>query len=125
MSERRGPTALISYSHDSPEHERAVLALCNRLRTSGVDALIDQFLPGAPGEGWPLWMERQIEKRDFTLMVCTESYLRRFMEDETRGVGRGVVWEARILRNLLYEDAEGHGRIIPILLSSAAAAFVP
>ncbi len=125
VSEPKSPTALISYSHDSLEHERAVLELCNRLRARGVDSFIDQFLQGAPSEGWPLWMERQIEQRDFTLMVCTEAYQRRFMEIETHGIGRGVVWEARILRNLLYEDPHRHGRIIPVLLAPDAAAFVP
>ena len=116
MPEVRRPTALISYSHDSAEHEQRVLELCNRLRARGIDTMLDQFLPGAPSEGWPLWMEREIESRDFTLMVCTESYRRRFMEDEAAGVGRGVVWEARILRNLLYEDSERHGRIVPVLV---------
>lgn len=119
------PTALISYSHDSAEHEQHVLELCNRLRARGVDTVVDQFLPGAPSEGWPLWMERQIEQRDFTLMVCTEAYQRRFMETEAIGIGRGVVWEARILRNLLYEDSERHGRIIPVLFTSDARRFVP
>jgi hypothetical protein len=70
-------------------------------------------------------MERQIEQRDFTLMVCTEAYRRRFMEDEAEGIGRGVVWEARILRNLLYENAERHGRFVPVLLQADAQAFVP
>jgi tetratricopeptide (TPR) repeat protein len=125
MSANEHPTALISYSHDSPEHEKHVLDLCNRLRERGVDTVVDQFLPGAPSEGWPLWMERQIEQRDFTVMVCTEAYQRRFMENEAVGVGRGVVWEARILRNLLYEDSERHGRIIPVLFSSDARHFVP
>jgi len=119
------PTALISYSHDSAEHERAVLDLCNRLRSHGIDAFIDQFLPGAPSEGWPLWMERQIHQRDFTLMICTEPYRRRVMDAEARGVGRGVVWEARILRNLLYEDTDWQGRIVPIVLQSDALAHVP
>jgi hypothetical protein len=119
------PSVLVSYSHDSLEHEQRVLEFCNRLRARGVDAFLDQFLPGAPGEGWPLWMERQIERRDFTLMVCTEAYRRRFMEDEQEGVGLGVVWEARILRNLLYNDAGRHGRIVPILLETSASAFVP
>jgi tetratricopeptide (TPR) repeat protein len=121
----KAPTALISYSHDSPEHEQRVLELCNRLRARGVDALVDQFLPGAPSEGWPLWMEREIERRDFTLMVCTEAYRQRFMEEEPSGIGRGVVWEARILRNLLYEDSERHGRIVPVLIESNARPFVP
>jgi len=125
MGDAKQPTALISYSHDSPEHEQRVLDLCNRLRARGVDAFVDQFLPGAPSEGWPLWMERQIESRDFTLMVCTEAYRRRFMEDEATGVGRGVVWEARILRNLLYEDSERHGRIVPVLIDSNAEPYVP
>jgi len=123
--ETKHPTALISYSHDSPEHEQRVLDLCNRLRARGVDTIVDQFLSGAPSEGWPLWMERQIEGRDFTLMVCTPAYRRRFMEDEATGVGRGVVWEARILRNLLYEDSERHGRIVPLLFASDARASVP
>ena len=70
-------------------------------------------------------MERQIEQRDFTLMICTEEYRRRFMEDEIAEAGRGVIWEARILRNLLYEDAERHGRIIPVLLDAGARAYVP
>ena len=125
MSGANNPTALISYSHDSPEHEARVLDLCNRLRARGIDAFVDQFLPGAPSEGWPLWMERQIEQRDFTLMVCTEAYRRRFMEDEAEGIGRGVVWEARILRNLLYENAERHGRFVPVLLQADAQPFVP
>ncbi len=125
VSAAKSPTALISYSHDSPEHEQHVLELCNRLRARGVDAFVDQFLPGAPSEGWPLWMERQIESRDFTLMVCTEAYRRRFMEEEASGIGRGVVWEARILRNLLYEDPEWDGRIVPVLLESDAQSFVP
>jgi tetratricopeptide (TPR) repeat protein len=125
MADIKQPTALLSYSHDSPEHEQRVLELCNRLRARGVDAFVDQFLPGAPSEGWPLWMERQIESRDFTLMVCTEAYRSRFMEEEASGVGRGVVWEARILRNLLYEDSERHGRIVPVLIESDAQSFVP
>jgi len=125
MSAHEHPTALISYSHDSPEHEQHVLGFCNRLRERGVDTVVDQFLPGAPSEGWPLWMERQIEQRDFTVMVCTKAYQRRFMENEAVGIGRGVVWEARILRNLLYEDSERHGRIIPVLFTPDARTFVP
>ncbi len=124
-TDAKHPTVLLSYSHDSQPHEQRVLDLCNRLRTRGVDAFVDQFLPGAPSEGWPLWMERQIETRDFTLVVCTQAYQRRFMENEAQGVGRGVVWEARILRNVLYEDSERHGRIVPVFFEADDRQFVP
>lgn len=56
-----------------------------------------------PPEGWPLWCERQIEAADFVLMVCTETYRRRVKGDEPQGAGLGVVWEARIIRQLLYD----------------------
>ena len=45
------PKVLISYSHDSAEHEGRVLALANELRTQGgVDAWIDRYRPD-PDEG--------------------------------------------------------------------------
>jgi hypothetical protein len=47
------PKVFISYSHDSPDHENRILALCNRLREDGFDAVIDQFVVGFPPEGWP------------------------------------------------------------------------
>ena len=35
------PKVFISYSNDSPEHEAKVLALANRLRDNGIDAVLD------------------------------------------------------------------------------------
>jgi SEFIR domain len=37
------PKVFISYSHDSPAHEATVLALANRLRGNGIDAVLDQY----------------------------------------------------------------------------------
>jgi len=72
------PKVLISYSHDSPEHERRVLALTNELRTQGgVDAWIDRYRPD-PDEGWISWMRENIERADRVLLVFTETYARRF-----------------------------------------------
>ena len=95
MEETRPPRVFISYSHDSLEHQRRTLALADRLRAGGVDAEIDQYNP-APPDGWPLWCERQIEAADFV-------YHRRVKGDEAPGQGLGVVWEARIIRQLLYD----------------------
>src|SRR6266404_8030262 len=61
------PKVLISYSHDSSEHEERVLTFTDRLRGDGIDCIIDQYVL-VPEEGWLLWMERQIEDSDFVLM---------------------------------------------------------
>lgn len=60
----------ISYSHDSETHQDAVLRFANRLRASGLDAVIDQSNP-APPEGWALWADRDIGEAEFVLVVCT------------------------------------------------------
>lgn len=71
------PKVFISYSHDSPEHKDRVLHLSDRLRADGIDCNIDQY-ETSPPEGWPRWMVNQIEEADFVLVVCTETYERRF-----------------------------------------------
>ena len=45
------PKVLISYSHDSSEHEERVLTFTDRLRGDGIDCIIDQR-PGKNG-GYP------------------------------------------------------------------------
>ena len=61
------PRIFLSYSHDSTAHAERVLELCDRLCADGLDAWIDQYEP-APSEGWPLWMERQVELADRVLV---------------------------------------------------------
>ena len=69
------PQVFISYSHDSDDHKQSILALSDRLRSDGIDCQIDQYLNGAPAQGWQRWMEGQIEAADFVLVVCTKIYL--------------------------------------------------
>jgi SEFIR domain/Tetratricopeptide repeat len=66
----------ISYSHDSSAHETAVLALANRLRGDGIDAVLDQY-ESFPVRGWINWMKHQIRDTQFILVVCTVMYSRR------------------------------------------------
>ena len=114
----------ISYSHDTVEHHDRVLAFADRLRTDGIDAEIDQYNP-APPEGWPLWCERQIKAADVVLMVCTETFYRRVSGDEERGEGLGVIWEARIIRQLLYDAGTVSDKFVPVLFSDASPEQIP
>lgn len=118
------PKVFISYSHDSVEHQERVLSLADRLRADGIDAEIDQYNI-APAEGWPLWCEQQIENADFVLMVCTEIYHRRVSGDEERGKGLGAVWEAAIIRQLLYDAGAVSNKFVPVLFSDGRVEHIP
>ncbi len=114
----------ISYSHDSPEHQRRVLDLSDRLRSDGIDAWIDQYTPW-PEEGWPRRMGGQMRDARFVLMVCTESYLRRVTGQEEPGAGRGVCWEAHLVYNDLYHAKISASKYVPIVFSAADAEHIP
>ena len=118
------PKVFISYSHDTVEHQERVLGLAYRLRADGIAAEIDQYNT-APPEGWPLWCERQVAASDFVLMVCTETYHRRVSGDEELGKGLGIVWEARIIRQLLYDAGAVGDKFVPVLFSDASPAQIP
>src|SRR3984957_18886409 len=96
------PKVFISYSHDSAEHARRVLGLAERLRADGVDAQLDQYLAGTPEEGWPRWMLNRLDWADFVLVVCTETYYRRFRGHELRGTGKGADWEGNLITLEIY-----------------------
>lgn len=114
----------ISYSHDSPDHEDRVLALADRLREDEIDAEIDLY-EQAPAEGWPLWCERQIEAAEFVLLVCTDTYQRRVKGEELHGVGLGVLWEANIIRQHLYQTGGVSDKFIPVLFSDGSPDHIP
>ena len=114
----------ISYSHDSSEHMNHVLALSNRLRADGVDCIVDRYQQ-APEEGWPRWTLRQIEKADFILVVCSETYTRRMLGEEPEGTGRGAKWEGAIITQELYDAESTSKRFVPILPAGGDASHVP
>jgi len=106
------PRVFISYSHDSESHSLRVLELCNRLRSDGVDAIIDRY-EALPTEGWPRWMEKQIELSDFVLVICTEKFRQQFEGREESG--RGVQWEGALISNSLYQSRVANKKFIPVI----------
>ncbi|MGN6369952.1 MAG: SEFIR domain-containing protein [Phycisphaerae bacterium] len=118
------PKALISYSHDSRFHEDRVLELADRLRAEGVDCSLDQY-EISPVGGWPAWMARELKSANFVIIVCTETYRRRFEGDETSGIGKGAKWEGAIITQSLYESENGTQKFIPVVFSAGDKAFIP
>ena len=114
----------ISYSHDSDAHREFVRGISDRLRNEGLDCLIDLYVNGFPPEGWQRWMENQIEAADFVLLVCTETYLRRYRGQETDG-GRGVTFEGVVISQTLYDHYYRNTKFIPLIPTHGSLEHVP
>lgn len=116
----------ISYSHDSVEHIKRVLTLSNQLRSEkeGIDCVLDQY-EVAPPEGWPLWMDKKIRDAHYVIMICTETYYRRVMEDEDTGKGLGVKWEGKLIYNHFYDAGSDSTKFIPVIFNSSHKSYIP
>ena len=106
----------ISYSHDSQPHRDFVRGMADRLCNDGLDCEIDQYINGSPSEGWLRWMEDRAEEADFVLMICTETYLRRYRGHETnRSKGKGVTFEGVVISQTLYNNYYQNTKFVPVL----------
>ena len=88
------PKVFVSYSHDNAGHRQRILLLPS-VWPDGFETMIDEYVEGTPPQGWPRWMLNQIDWADYVLLVCTETYYRRFRGREAPEVGKGVDWEAQ------------------------------
>ena len=120
----RSPRVFISYSHDFSSHADRVLRLSDRLRTDGVDTVLDQY-ESAPPEGWPRWMEREVREADFVLAICTETYQRRVENREDASVGRGVRWEGMLIQQHIYNSDTANSKFVPVLIGDANEEHIP
>jgi tetratricopeptide (TPR) repeat protein len=118
-------TVFISYSHDSDAHREQVLALSQRLRADGIVTLLDQYVNGAPLEGWPRWMLNQLDQATHVLVVCTPTYYRRFRGQEEPGKGKGVDWEGALITSELYAARSQSLKFVPVFLSAPDEECIP
>ena len=119
------PKVFISYSHDSPEHAQRVLELAERLRKDGVDAQLDQYVGGAPPEGWPRWILDRLDWAEFVLVVCTETYYRRFRGHEKPGKGKGADWEGNLITLVIYHAKSRTSKFVPIFFDGPDEQLIP
>lgn len=119
------PRVFISYTHDSGSHGAAVLRLGKRLRQDGVDARLDALVSGTPPQGWPAWMEDELERADFVIIVCSKPYYERYRGRGDPQEGRGGRWEANLIRNHLYANPLSLARFVPLIAEGATEIHVP
>jgi hypothetical protein len=119
----------VSYAHDSPGHHEAVRRLYELLRACGIEARWD-LEAVADRQDWPVWMAGQVDAADFVMVVASPAYRRRAEggaePDSEPGGGRGVQFEAALLRERLYADRAGwQRRILPVVLPGQSVDGIP
>jgi hypothetical protein len=98
----------ISYSWENEDHKTWVLAFALQLRSDGIETIIDQTHLGL-GARSPEFMERSVRDSSRVLVICTESYKRRF--DNREG---GAGYEGHIITGEIVNEV-GRNKFIPIL----------
>ena len=120
----RVPRVFISYAHDCDTHRETVRDLWIFLRAHGVDARIDR-VAAEQRTDWTLWMERQVTEADRILIIASRAYRKRAGHEADPGGGAGVQYEARLIRNLFYQDQSALHRFLPVVLPGGSPDDLP
>jgi hypothetical protein len=114
----------ISYAQESDEHRAVVRELWAFLRANGVDAVFDQVAAGQR-QDWSLWMADRIREADVVLCVASEQYKLRAESRTSQDVGRGVQWEARLIRDAFYDAQQDLQKFVPVVVPGQQLSGVP
>jgi hypothetical protein len=106
----------LSYAWESDEYRLWVERFATRLREDGIDARLDTW-ELRPNDSIPEFMNREIRKADWVLVLCSPEYQAkvRITEDGTRVSGVG--WETRLLTGRIL--AANENKIIAVLMRGA------
>lgn len=125
-----GPTrpyrVLISYAHqkDAPDHADTVRRFWEFLRHQGIDARLDQAA-AVKRVDWSLWMADEVRAADYVLVIASDAYRERAEGRSAPDDGRGVAWEARLIREAFYRDQHRPERFVPVVLPDQSRDGVP
>lgn len=112
------PSVFISYSWGNLNHQNWVRDFAARLRSDGVEAVLDQWELVA-GDQLTHFMERAIADNQYVLIICTPTYKRK-SEAREGGVGyEGDIMTAEVL------TTNNHRKFIPILRTGPPKESVP
>src|SRR5690606_5343523 len=108
MTSTTEPTVFISYSHDSGEHKNWVLQLATRLRSNGVNVILDRWNLKL-GSDLASFMERGLSKSQRIVSICSDLYVRKANE----GKG-GAGYEKQIMTAEFIND-QNTNWVIPLI----------
>jgi len=106
------PTVFVSYSHDDQTHSDWVLQLATRLRSNGVDVLLDRWNLRL-GKDLAAFMERGLSEANRVICICSENYV----EKANMG-GGGVGYEKQIITAELMVDLNSNW-VVPVIRNNS------
>lgn len=117
------PRVFISYAWESDDFKTKVKSLAVRLRNDGIDARLDVW----HNDGLPIpdFMDREMEKADFVLVVCSPAYkekVRRMRDGEKIS---GVGWEQSLLTSAIWGGTRDRTETVMVLMGGSWRESVP
>ena len=113
------PKAFISYSWDDEGHKAWVLNLANRLRSNGVDVILDRYYLTA-GKSVTHFVENSLRDAQKVIIIFTPNY--KLKADKRDG---GVGYEYSIMNISLYQNQSGNDKIVPVLRTGSMSDSIP
>ncbi len=114
----------ISYAQESDAHVGVVRRFWDFLRRNGVDARMDWPAAQQPRD-WALWMAEQVREADVVLCVASAEDGRRAEGRAGPAVGRGVQWEARLIRDQFHAAQDRVGKFVSVVVPGQSRDGVP
>jgi TIR domain len=122
----RSPRVFVSYAMVRGDDVQAesVRQFWMFLRSYGIDARLD-LSAAEQRQDWSLWMAEQVREADFVLVIASPAYRERAEGRSGPAVGRGVQWEARLIRDAFYGDQYALNRFVPVVLPGQNVQGIP
>jgi len=112
----KAPKVFISYSHEDESHQDWVLQLATRLRSNGIDVVLDRWNLNY-GHNVASFMERGLSTANRVVSICSENYVRKADEGE-----RGVGYEKQIITAEMMSNLNGNW-VVPIIKNNPSKAI--
>ena len=112
------PAIFVSYSHDDENHRGWVLQLATRLRSNGIDAILDRWNLKV-GQDLAEFMEKGLSDSRRVLCICSEKYVNKANNKEG-----GVGYEKQIMTAAIMGDLD-RDWVVPIIRNNPGGQKVP
>ena len=112
------PTVFVSYSHDGEDHSNWVLQLATRLRSNGVNTILDKWNLTL-GKDVAAFIEQGLSKSHWILCICSDNYVNKANSKEG-----GVGYEKKIMTAEIMADPN-RDWVIPVIRNNRGDERVP